>query len=97
MVMVDTIHPVIRPVNISPGKNVSRQNTIRIKISDNLSGIKSYRGTINGKWILMDFDAKNQLLTYAFDDRIHPGKNEFILTVKDYVGNETVYKASLIK
>ena len=97
MVMADTIPPVIRPVNVSPGKRVSKQSSIKIKIYDNLSGIKSYRGTINGKWILMDYDAKNQLLTYAFDDRIHPGKNEFILTVKDNVGNEAVFKASLMK
>jgi len=70
---------------------------LKVKISDNLAGIKSYRGTINGKWILMDYDAKNQLLNYAFDDRIHTGKNDFVLTVRDNVGNEAVYKASLIK
>jgi hypothetical protein len=97
MVMVDTTVPSIRPVNVSPGKRVTRQSTIKIKISDNLAGIKSYRGTINGKWILMDYDAKNQLLNYAFDDRIRTGKNDFVLTVRDNVGNEAVYKASLIK
>jgi len=97
MVMVDAIPPVIRPVNVSPGKKLNKQGTIKIKISDNLAGIKSYRGTIDGKWILMDYDAKNQLLTYSFDDHIHSGKNDFVLTVRDNSGNETVYKASLIK
>jgi murein DD-endopeptidase MepM/ murein hydrolase activator NlpD len=97
MVMVDTTAPTIRPVNVSPGKKLSKQSTIKIKISDNLAGIKSYRGILNGKWILMDYDAKNQLLTYSFDDRIRTGKNDFILTVRDNSGNEAVYKASLIK
>lgn len=97
MVMTDVTPPVIKPVNIAPGKNISRQSTIRVKISDNLAGIKSYRGTINGKWILMDFDAKSSLLTYAFDDRIQKGKNNFVLTVRDNVGNESVYKATLIR
>jgi murein DD-endopeptidase MepM/ murein hydrolase activator NlpD len=97
MVMVDTTPPVIIAVNITPGKRLNKQNTIKVKIHDNLAGIKSYRGTLNGKWILMDYDAKNQLLTYSFDDRIRNGKNDFILTVKDNVGNETVYKASLVK
>lgn len=96
-VMVDMTSPAICPINVSPGKRVSKQSTIKIKIYDDLAGIKSYRGTINGKWILMDYDAKNQLLTYTFDDRIHTGKNEFVLTVRDNVGNEAVYKASLIK
>ena len=96
-VMADTVKPVIRPVNIFSGKKVGTQGSIRMKISDNLSGIKSYRGTLNGKWILMDYDSKNQLLAYVFDDRIQAGKNEFVLIVRDNVGNESVYRASLIK
>ena len=67
-----------------------------LKIHDNLSGIQSYRGTLNGKWILMDFDAKSGKLVYTFDDRIKPGKNSFRLVVKDAVGNESTYQASLI-
>ena len=96
-VMVDTTRPVIRPVNIAPNKKVSGQHTIQMKISDNLSGIKSYRGTMNGKWILMDFDSKTATLTYDFDDRMKPGKNEFRLVVRDAVGNESQYKAFLTR
>ena len=48
-------------------------------------------------WILMDFDSKNATLTYDFDDRMKPGKNEFRLVVKDAVGNESQYKAVLIR
>ncbi|MCX6252812.1 MAG: M23 family metallopeptidase [Bacteroidetes bacterium] len=92
---VDTIPPVIRPINISINKNISRQNSIMIKISDDLSGIKSYRGTLNGKWILMDYDAKNSLLVYSFDEMIHQGKNVFKLVVKDDTGNNSVYSATL--
>lgn len=93
-VAVDTIPPLIKPVNVSQNKNVSKQQNLCFKISDNLSGIQSYRGTLNGKWILMDFDAKSSFLVYTFDDRIKPGKNNFRLVVKDAVGNETVYQAS---
>ncbi len=96
-VMVDTTRPVIRAVNIMPNKKVSGQHTIQMKISDNLSGIKSYRGTLNGKWILMDFDSKTATLTYDFDDRMKPGKNEFRLVVRDAVGNESQYKAFLTR
>lgn len=96
-VVIDTTSPVIRPVNIAQGKILRKQNTIIMKISDNLSGIRSYRGTLNGKWILMDFDAKSAMLLYAFDDRIKPGKNTFRLVVRDAVGNEAAYAADLIK
>jgi hypothetical protein len=82
---------------VAQNKNVSKQETLSFKISDNLSGIRSYRGTLNGKWILMDFDAKSNLLVYAFDDRIKPGKNNLRLVVRDAVGNETVYQATLTR
>jgi hypothetical protein len=94
-VMVDTTKPVIRAISVSSNKKSSNHHSIKLKISDNLSGIKSYRGTLNGKWILMDFDAKTGLLVYEFDDRMKPGKNEFRLVVRDAVGNESQYKALL--
>ena len=96
-VMVDTTRPMIRAINIVSNKKVSSQHTIQMKISDNLAGIKSYRGTLNGKWILMDFDAKTGLLIYDFDGHMKPGKNEFRLVVKDAVGNESQYNALLIR
>ncbi|MFZ4564007.1 MAG: M23 family metallopeptidase [Bacteroidales bacterium] len=96
-VAVDTEPPIIRPINIFPNKKVKKQSSILIKISDNLSGIKVYRGTLNGKWILMSYDEKNRLLTYSFDENMKPGKNLFVLMVADAVGNSTLYKATLIR
>jgi hypothetical protein len=84
-------------VNISPNKKVSKQSTIRLTISDNLSGIDTYRGTLNGKWILMDYDAKNRSLVYTFDENMKTGKNLFVLTVTDAVGNSARYEAGLVK
>ena len=96
-VMTDTTAPVIKAVNIYPNKNVSKQKTISMKITDDLSGIKSYRGTLNGKWILMDYDAKRNLLTYSYDERIVTGKNSFQLVVTDNSGNVARYSASLVR
>jgi hypothetical protein len=96
-VAVDTEPPVIKPINIFSGKKVKKQSSIQIKISDNLAGIKVYRGTLNGKWILMDYDEKNRLLTYTFDEYMRPGKNQFVLMVADAVGNSSLYKATLIR
>lgn len=96
-VAVDTTPPVIRPVNVSQNKNVGKQHNLAFRITDNLSGIQSYRGTLNGRWILMDFDAKSGQLIYTFDDRIKPGKNNFHLVVKDAAGNETSYQATLTR
>lgn len=94
--MADTIAPVIKPLNIANNKNISAQQSIRVSISDNLSGIKSYRGTLNGKWILMDYDPKNNLLKYNFDELLNQGVNEFLLEVTDDAGNTGRYSALLM-
>ncbi|MBU2652029.1 MAG: M23 family peptidase, partial [Bacteroidetes bacterium] len=61
-------------------------------IRDNLSGIASWKGTMNGKWILMEYDLKNDLLIYRFDEMMDPGLNTFRLEVLDNKGNMTVYE-----
>lgn len=96
-VMLDTIPPIIEPLNIRKNKNIERQTDIRIKISDELSGIKVYRGTMNGKWILMDYDPKNDLLVYEIDEQMLQGENHFMLVVEDQVGNISEYSTGLIR
>ena len=96
-VSVDTIPPTIKPVNVYNNKNISKQQTISITIRDELSGIKRYRGTLNGNWILMDFDAKRNRLVYKIDEKIKSGSNKFQLVITDGVGNKTEYKATLIR
>jgi murein DD-endopeptidase MepM/ murein hydrolase activator NlpD len=92
-VMADTIKPKITPVNITRDGDLSAAKTIKVKISDNLSGIAYYRGSIDGKWVLMEYDAKNSLLTYTFDYTVPKGKRWFELTVSDGKQNTTKYEA----
>jgi len=95
---VDTIAPKINPVNIFPNKDLSTYNTFSIKISDDLAGIKTYRGTIDNKWILLEYEPKKSTLTYRFDnDRVKPGKHEFKLEVSDGLGNKANYSAAFIR
>ncbi|MEK6615320.1 MAG: hypothetical protein AABZ32_04295, partial [Bacteroidota bacterium] len=54
-VVLDTVAPSIKPYTIYNNKNMSRAKTISVIISDNLTGIKSYRAAIDGKWILMEY------------------------------------------
>jgi murein DD-endopeptidase MepM/ murein hydrolase activator NlpD len=92
-VMLDTIPPAIVPVNISPGRNMSSQKQITFRVKDDLSGIKSYEGLINDQWALFEFDPKNDLLFYLFDDeRIGTGKKHTLkLSVTDHKDNFSVY------
>jgi len=94
--MIDTTAPVMKAVKLKDGLEVKPGMALMITISDNLSGIASYRGTLNGKWILMDYDAKNRLLTYEPDALLIPGENIFMVSVTDGTGNTTVMQWKVI-
>jgi hypothetical protein len=93
--MIDTIPPDIKEVNFYNKKVLTKQNTLKIKIKDKQTGIKTYRATINGNWILMEYDAKKDLLVYTLDDKITKGVNEFKLVISDLLGNENTYNCIL--
>lgn len=90
----DINSPLIKPINILNGKNMSRNNGILVRIKDDLSGISSYRATIDGHWILMNYDQKYQLLSYYWDEYCKPGKHLFELEVSDNKNNISHYKAN---
>ncbi len=95
-IRTDDVPPRIVPINISNGKNMAKLKRISLRISDNLSGIKSYNGKIDGKWVLMEWDYKTRVLSYTFDN-IETGKHNFELTVSDNKDNAAVYTANFYK
>lgn len=95
---IDSIAPKIVPVNIFPNKDLSSYNTFSVKISDNLAGIETYRGTIDNKWILMEYEPKKSTLTYRFDnEKVKSGVHQFRLEVRDAVGNKAIYSVDFIR
>ena len=96
-IQADTTAPKIRPYNIREGKNMAKSSTIKIKISDNLSGIRSYYPTVDNKWILMEYDPKRSMLTYDFDEHVAEGTHKFKLTVYDEVNNVAELKLNFTK
>ena len=95
-ISVDTIAPTIQPLSISGHNRLTEPSRIRFKIKDDFSGIDSYRGEIDGAWVLFEYDAKNDLITYDFDSkRLQAGKNhQLVLKVTDNKGNEAQYEAT---
>ena len=45
----DTLKPVIKPINFKQNSNISSRSTIRLRLKDEMSGIKSYDAFLNGK------------------------------------------------
>jgi len=88
----DTDAPKISAVNFNENQWLAKNTDLRVKIYDRDSGIKSYRGEINGKWILMQFDPKKGVLTYDFDENSSTDTQQTIkIVVTDNVNNSTTF------
>jgi hypothetical protein len=95
---IDTVAPTINSLSIKNG-SLAEQNQIRFTIKDDFSGISDYRGEIDGQWVLFEYDAKNNLLSYRFDkERLQFGKKHTLsLAVTDAKGNKAEYNATFYK
>lgn len=92
-VKIDTIPPVIVPLNIRNAVNLATAKGIFLRIGDNLSGIKNFAGKIDGNWVLMEWDYKTKILSYTFERNIAAGKHIFELTVTDNKNNMRYFTA----
>jgi hypothetical protein len=95
---IDTVAPVISAVGLISDVNLSGRKEMRIKITDELSGIKSYVPTIDGNWALFEYDQKNDMVIYKFDQtRIRKGsKHSLSLKVIDNKDNYSIFNCNFI-
>ena len=95
---IDDENPEIKTINFKNGSWISNYRYLKVKISDQISGIKNYRATVNGQWILMEYDTKTQTLTYDFNDEIITDtKNNLKIIVTDNVGNSTTFETTFYR
>lgn len=88
-VTTDTVAPIIRPVTPKQWSN----GTIRFRITDNLSGIDTYRGEIDGHFALFELDGKTSTISFRMDQaRFSRGRMHTVdITVTDACGNTSVH------
>lgn len=94
----DTKKPTIQLYNFSDNQWISKNKTLKVKIKDAETGVKNYRATINGQWILMELNHKKGILTYDFSDKkLEGSKHLFKIVVSDNVGNTETVSATFFK
>jgi murein DD-endopeptidase MepM/ murein hydrolase activator NlpD len=94
----DEIAPKIYKPNFTDGDNLDEQKTLQVSISDDVSGIKEYNAFLNGQWILMEYENKNnRLIHYLSDNMYQIGKNELKIIVSDNLGNSTTFETSFLR
>ena len=98
-ILTDSIPPDINFYNLKNDQWISNRKKLTIKINDNESGIKSFNGWINNKWILLEYESKKNMLTYDFEDKVNSNdsKNELVVSVKDNCGNVSMKKITFYR
>ena len=90
-ILPDTLPPTITPLN--PQNWVSKRRIV-FRLSDNLSGVKTYRGEIDGRFALFEMNNRS-VIAYRFDPkRLSKGTHMLRLSVIDACGNESIYTYS---
>ncbi len=87
-----------KPPVITPLKREiwSSSRKIEFRIVDDLSGVKTYRGEIDGQFVLFEYDGKTGRVCYSYKaGEWVPGKYPLQLTVTDSCGNYSVYTDTL--
>ena len=85
----DVEKPVVKLIS-------SKGNIVRFNIFDKSSGISSFRATLNGKWVLMNYDHKRRLIWSELQDKTQRMSGQFLLEVKDKAGNTNTFNLKLI-
>lgn len=90
-VAIDTIPPKVVPVN---KKAWARSGRIIYHIKDRETAIRSYKGTIDGKYALFGWEMMTNRLIYKIDPRrvSRTGKHTVEVNVTDVCGNVTVVR-----
>jgi len=79
---IDTIPPKISANGLLSNSDLSGKKEIKIRITDDLSGIKSYEPEIDGNWALFEYDQKNDILIYNIDGKRIKRNSEHTLKLK---------------
>ena len=70
---------------------------LKMYISDGQSGIKSFKGYVDGKWILCEYEyKKNEISLDTSREGLSKGRHVFRLEVEDNAGNTSVFEGVFI-
>ena len=95
----DTIPPIIKPLQIYDKRWLSNFKSLRFTIDDKETGIRSYQATIDGKWVLFEYEPKKKEITFNFDEyfSLEGTKHKLKISVTDNVGNESDHELEFFR
>lgn len=91
---MDTISPSIKPKNFS-SNNVQNYNQLKWKIYDSSSGLNDYDLFIDGKWHLLEYEYKNNTVTFTIPKNLK-GTKDLKIIAKDNCSNIETWTGKLL-
>ena len=94
-ILVDRVAPSIKSVDFR--SDMRGRRSVRFRAKDNYKvarGVKQliYNAYIDGAWVILEYDQKNNLLIHRFSKELDHGEHTFKLVVQDAVGNERTFE-----
>lgn len=92
-IAVDTVPPVLKPV-----KEASWEKNAKVvfELDDKETKMVSFRGTLNGKFVLFKYNRKERRLTFDFrQENIKRGTHKMKVVATDACGNTVVFEKSI--
>ena len=94
----DTVAPKISIAKSIENKWLTGVKNIQLTIADDSSGVKTYNGYLNDKWVLFEYEPKTKKITHTFDDALLlEGQNKLKVVVTDNVGNSTIFETQFFR
>lgn len=99
-VMIDTLSPIITPLDYNEGKTITKYRTLELSITDNLSGVMTYKAFINNHWVLMVYNRKKRKYVIPLNSRskvhLKKGSNEIKIKAIDSKNNQTELTTNVV-
>ena len=89
----DTIPPVLKPINEAGWMADAK---LLFSLSDGESSVSSFKGTLNGKFVLFKYNRKEKRLTFDLkQENIRRGDHRLKVVAVDAHGNRTVFEKDI--
>jgi hypothetical protein len=93
--VLDTIKPELSLSKWSSSGVLDEKSILNFIGKDDMSGIKDFNATVNGEWVVLNYDPKNnRFWLRPGESAFKPGTNTLEITLEDYCENSTVLSLS---
>jgi hypothetical protein len=86
-VAIDTVAPVIKP--LQKAGNLGKARKISFRVTDNLTSVQQFTAELDGQWLR--FVRSGNVYTYTFDERCTRGKHNLVISALDENSNTRNY------